>query len=201
MFSRFLFCHWQIFVSVKLCAIHLLSVKSMKSLESACRQTGVICGNKTKHVVSINSTHVIFMPTETMEVLLKNLLCVSFRQNATSEPQYDSFRWHITRLRLELKLSKTIQKTRIVFGRAPVDAFITAVDSRPPLFGVWSCGGQEKRPWLSCLRCNIGGIMDVKAHQTLPLKNAWAPPKKKNLPLPPQNRAITGACYLPRTPR
>lgn len=41
-------------------------------------------------------------------------------------------------------------------------------------------------------------IMDVKAHQTRTFKNAWVPPKI--LPLPPPNRAITGACYLPEPP-
>lgn len=40
-------------------------------------------------------------------------------------------------------------------------------------------------------------IMDVKAHQTLCLKMHERP---KKLPLPVQNRAITGACYLPEPP-
>lgn len=40
-------------------------------------------------------------------------------------------------------------------------------------------------------------IMDVKAHQTLRLKMHERP---KKLPLPAQNRAITGACYLPEPP-
>lgn len=77
----------------------------------------------------------------------------------------------------------------------------TAVDTSIPaqefeFKGVIVLRGRKGRDSAVCVR--RWRIMDVKAHQTRRLKMHERPPK--NLPLPPQNRAITDACYLPEPP-